>query len=143
MNNKIIVLCAFAICYGCRINKEKSERIHTDNHSQGSLETSTSWTQFNSWDSSYRYWHYTGDSTFFFHPDLGLWSHSGQLIYGEKLAVQRQETAITHNYDSLGVENNRTASLIKVKTDRKRLSGWLWLWSVIPVLAVYWLCRRR
>ncbi len=143
MKTKILYILHLILLYGCKINKEKSERIHTDNHSQGSLETSTSWRQFNSHDSSYRYWFYTGDSSFYFHPDAGLWSHSGQLIYGEKLAVQRQVTKIAHRYDSTKTENSKTENLIYNKTSRNPLWGCILILAMIPVaVLIYWWRRK-
>ena len=144
MKTKILYILHLLICSACKINKEKSERLHTDRRSQGSLETSTAWTQFNSQDSSYRYWHYTGDSSFFFHPDLGLWSRSGQLAYGEQAAVRTHSQGAIRSYDSMGYQSNKA----RVETHRKKgsypLSVWAWLLVIIPLaLLLYRQCWRK
>lgn len=144
MKIKTLYILHLILCYGCKVNKEKSELRHTARQSQSRLETSTSWGQFNSLDSSYRYWHYTGDSVFFFHPDLGLWSRSGQIAYGEQRALKRQTTSVDHSYDSIGTENNKTESLTSSKKDSYPLSVWSWLLVIIPMaLLIYRLCWRK
>lgn len=141
--NKMISFLLLIIC-GCKVNKEKSELQHTARQSQSRLETSTSWGQFNSQDSSYRYWHYTGDSSFFFHPDLGLWSRSGQIAYGEQRALQLRVTGITLHYDSLGEESNKAQSQTQVKiVSSPKSSLIVWLLVIIPLIfATYFYWRK-
>ncbi|MBL1411011.1 hypothetical protein [Sphingobacterium faecale] len=134
--NKMISFLLLTVCFGCKVNKEKSERLHEDSQSQSSLETSASWMQFNSQDSSLRYWHFRGDSSFFFHPDLGLWSRSGQLAYAEQRALKRQATTVDHRYDSIGMENNKVQHQTYNKRYSYPLFSWLWLLVMIPVAAL-------
>ncbi|TDQ79726.1 hypothetical protein [Sphingobacterium yanglingense] len=144
MKNKILYFLLLTVCFGCKVNKEKSERLQEDRQAQSRVESITSWMQFNSNDSSYRYWHYKGDSSFFFHPDLGLWSRSGQIAYGEQRALKRQTTTVDHSYDSIGTENNKTESLTSSKKDSYPLSVWPWLLVIISmILLIYRLCWRK
>lgn len=144
MKIKTLYILHLILCYGCKVNKEKSELRHTARQSQSRLETSTSWGQFNNQDSSYRYWHYKGDSSFFFHPDLGLWSSSGQITYGEQRALKRQASTVDHSYDSIGMENNKTESMASSKTSGTPFPRSVWLLIIIPVLLlIYALWRRK
>ncbi|SKB40456.1 hypothetical protein SAMN05660841_00326 [Sphingobacterium nematocida] len=142
--NKMISFLLLIIQFGCKVNKEKSELRHTARQSQSRLETSTSWGQLNSQDSSYRYWHYKGDSSFFFHPDLGLWSRSGQIAYGEQRALKRQASTVDHSYDSIGMENNKTESMTSSKTSSTPFPRSVWLLIIIPLaLLIYRQCWRK
>ncbi|MFD2554734.1 hypothetical protein [Sphingobacterium tabacisoli] len=141
--NKTIYFLLLTVCFGCKVNKEKSERLQEDRQARSSLESTTSWTQFNSQDSSLRYWYYRGDSTFFFHPDLGLWSRSGELAYSEQRAVQRRVTGIAqhYDYDSLGTESNKIASQSNSKMSGSPVKGWLWF--LVLILVAFLIYRWR
>ncbi|TDQ78155.1 hypothetical protein [Sphingobacterium yanglingense] len=142
MNKIIISFCVLAICYGCKVNKEKSERLLEDRQTQSRLETSTSWLQFNNLDSTHRYWYYTGDSTFFFHPDFGLWGHSGQITYIEQKRSETNRKQLLSQYDSL--------STVKAKIQLDSYKIWTsylmrnWIWFLLlPILtAVYWMYKK-
>lgn len=142
MNTRILYFLLLTVCCGCRVNKEKSERLHVDSQSQSRLEASASWVQVNSQDSSYRYWYFSGDSSFFFHPDQGLWSRSGQIVYGEQRALKQQVAAVEHSYDSLGSESDQVQQQTHTKKTTYPLYSWLWALAIIPIVVVfYW--RRR
>ncbi len=131
------------VCCSCRVNKEKNKVLHTDRQIDHSLQSNSTWGQFNSWDSSYRYWHFSGDSGFFFHPDFGLWGHTGQLTYGEQVAVQKQILEMAHDYDDVSREKSSTESQIYSKKASTLLLKWLWLLLAIPAGgAVYWYWRK-
>lgn len=144
MKNKILYFLLLTVCFGCKVNKEKSERLQEDRQAQSRVESITSWMQFNSNDSSYRYWHYKGDSSFFFHPDLGLWSRSGQIAYGEQSALKLRVTGITQHYDSLGEESNKAQSQTQVKiVSSPKSSLIVWLLIIIPMLLLMYALWRR
>lgn len=143
MKTKILYFLLLTVCFGCKVNKEKSERLQEDRQAQSRLESTTSWMQFNSQDSSLRYWYFRGDSSFFFNPDIGLLSRSGQLAYAEQRTLKHQATVVDHSYDSVGTENNKTESLTSSKTSSTPFPRSVWLLIIIPVLLLMYRLYRK
>ena len=130
------------ICSGCKINKEKSERLLMDNQSQGSMQVSSAWRQFNSQDSSYRYWYYTVDSSFYFHPDGGLWGQSGTVQYMEQKQSGTDHINYRNAYDSIGILKNKEESDKHSSRTRSPLVHGLWLLLIPLVVAAYFYWKR-
>lgn len=143
MNRLNIFLFAIVV-YSCKINKERQKSISIDTHRQAIVQSnSTAW-QFGSQDSSYRYWYFNGDSGFYFHPDIGLWSRSGQIAYGEQRTVNTQAVRVGQTYDSIHTESNKVESQTHSKKSSYPLRGRLWLLAIIPIaVAIYWWCEKR
>ncbi|WP_164126438.1 hypothetical protein [Sphingobacterium luzhongxinii] len=144
MKTKILYFLLLTVCFGCKVNKEKSERLQEGRQMQSRLESTTSWTQFHSQDSSLRYWYYRGDSTFFFHPDIGLWSRAGELRYGEQRAVRTQLDEGVQRYDSLTAERSSKQREARFRKYSDLLSHWRWLLLGIPLLlGIYWYWPKK
>lgn len=130
------------LCAGCKVKKESAEKLRKVEASQTNLETTISWRDFNTKDSTHRYWHFVADSSFYFHPEMGLSGHAGVLTYGEYRNSAVGETTVKLAYDSLA---NTQSSLASEKSNRWNSAVqryWLWL-LLIPLAAVaYWGYKR-
>lgn len=140
---KLAIILLATVVYGCKVNKEKQKSLWVDAQNQVAVQGSDAAWQFNSWDSSYRYMSFTGDSGFFFHPDIGLWSRSGQISYVEQRAIQQQAAGSMLHYDSIRKENIQLASQTYSKKSSYLLSNRLWLLALIPLVALIYWCWRK
>lgn len=143
MKNKLVSFCVLLIYYGCKVNQEKSERLHTDSRSQSSLEANTAWMQFKSQDSSYRYWYYTSDSSFYFHPDEGLWGQSGRVLYREQKRSEINDINYRMAYDSLGISHSKQESDQRSSWTRYSLTHGVWLLLIPLILLAAYFYRKR
>ena len=112
------------IILSCRTTKEKSELLRMNTKAQSVSSTNTSWMQLNRQDSTHSYWHYISDSTFFFHPDSGLWSHSGELIYMSRGVNKREESGADYSLQNLKREASKVEAEVRsVRTKNYRSIG--------------------
>ncbi|MDR2282345.1 MAG: hypothetical protein LBE37_04015 [Sphingobacterium sp.] len=146
MKNSVIIplitlVTFFTSCtiLSCRTTKEKSELLHMDTRAQSQFSANTSWMQLNRQDSTYRYWHYTGDSTFFFHPDRGLWSRSGQLTYIEQKGSDAKEEKILFQYDSSRTDRTNLRYDNHTKRTTYFLRNWPWILLLGGIVATCWM----
>ncbi|MDR2285097.1 MAG: hypothetical protein LBE37_17925 [Sphingobacterium sp.] len=83
------------------------------------------------WDSTGRYWHFTTDSAFYYHPDSGLYAARGMLSMSESnLQVQRQELLL----DSIHTVTAQQESYNVWKTYYRRVTDSKWTILLIVVV---------
>lgn len=141
--NKLKIILLVIVVYGCKVNKEKQKSLWVDTQNQVAVRGDNAAWQFKGQDSSYRYLSFVGDSAFFFHPDIGLWSRAGKISYVEQRAIQQQTSEISVNYDSIRTENIKSASQTNSKKSRYPVSNGLWLLAIIPIVALIYWCWRK
>lgn len=75
MKPTALLLTGIALCSACRSTKEQVSHLNSefdgDSRSYQSLYT------WHNVDSTGRYWQYSGDTSFYYHPDSGFYAHSG------------------------------------------------------------------
>lgn len=106
MNGKFIFILVLLVACGCKIKKEKSEMMRAEGQQQSNLQTNISWMDFNSVESSYRIWRFISDTSFYFHPDEGLWGQSGKIAYSERKRAETRVSKLKLDYDSVGIANS-------------------------------------
>ncbi|MFD2556574.1 hypothetical protein [Sphingobacterium tabacisoli] len=131
-----ILLC---IILSCRTAKEKSELLRMNTKAQSVSRTNTSWMQLNRQDSTYRYWHYTGDSIFFFHPDRGLWSRSGQFTYIEQKSSDAKDEKMVFQQDSLRTVKAESQLDTYYRSESHFLKQWPWILLLGVLVATCWM----
>ncbi|SKB49865.1 hypothetical protein SAMN05660841_00897 [Sphingobacterium nematocida] len=142
MKTILIPLLLHLTLYSCKSQKTSQLTQRMDSQTQSQTRAGTSWLQFNNLDSTHRYWYYTGDSTFFFHPDFGLWGHSGQITYIEQKSSETNEKQLLSQYDSLSTVK------AKIQLDSYKIwtsyfiRNWIWLLLLLILTAVYWLGKK-
>ncbi|ERJ59265.1 hypothetical protein [Sphingobacterium paucimobilis] len=106
------------ILFGCKANKDKSTAIRMQQQIEGRVNSTTSYQNWANTDSTSRFWRYTTDSSFLFHPNLGLSGQSGRLEYLERNIVGMKADLERVTYDSTGAAyseeiNNTSTSQTK------------------------------
>ncbi|MBL1407530.1 hypothetical protein [Sphingobacterium faecale] len=127
----LIFLTAFTgiSFYGCRSSKEKLKKtiLHTDDRYTFERRE---WQQDVLEDTTYRYWSFLTDSTFFFHPDSGLWASRGTVYMEDQSAFRRY-----HNYDAS--QANRAIHVQEQLNTQKGSKVSYSIWKIIlPGIAV-------
>ncbi|MFD2557180.1 hypothetical protein [Sphingobacterium tabacisoli] len=93
------------------------------------------------WDSTGRYWFFSTDSAFYYHPDSGLYATQGMLSMSESnLQVHRQELLL----DSIHTVTAQQESYNVWKTYYRRVtdSRWTILLVVVVLLGCGFLFKR-
>ncbi|ERJ57441.1 hypothetical protein [Sphingobacterium paucimobilis] len=142
--NKILicVLCLIGCFASCRTSKESRQNIAHDQQIERQVAASMTWAQYAGRDSASRYWMFLSDSSFYFHPDEGLWGRSGKVAYIERKGGERSAGRLDMVYDSLGTIDSRLQSDSVHTETRPPIRRWLWL-LLIPLAIVGWVYRKR
>ncbi len=128
---------------GCKANKDKSTSMQVQQQTQGRVNGTTSYMHLMSIDSTSRYWRYTTDSSFLFHPNLGLSGQSGKIEYLERNIVGMKADLESVTYDSTGAAyseeiNNTSTSQTKYVWGRM-----VYLLAIVSVLiGIYHFWRK-
>ena len=137
---KLFMCCLtlFMALYGCRSKRETIKTVQQEALSETRVGTSASWMQFGDKGSTSRYWMFLSDSSFYFHPDEGLWGRSGKVAYIEQESIEKSRSSLGIAYDSLVVEDSRSQSDTRSTSVRYPSRSWWWLLS-IPIVIAGWL----
>ena len=143
-NSKIIILItliSFFTFSSCRTLKEKAEQQQSmvQKHYTETQSRQAAMSQW--WDSTGRYWYFTTDSAFYYHPDSGLYAAQGMLSMSESnLQVQRQELLL----DSIYTVTAQQESYNVWKTYYRRVTDSMWtiLLVVVVLLGCSFLFKR-
>ncbi|SKC10886.1 hypothetical protein SAMN05660841_04290 [Sphingobacterium nematocida] len=142
MKTQLIFIILSVLLCACKTQKGTHIIKREDIQQESLLSADASWMQREQLDSSYRYWHYTGDSGFFFHPDLGFWSQSGQLTYIDKKGSYTKDEKGQHQYDNVKIEKtNLQLDSYKIWTSYF-MRNWVWFLLLFILAAVYWMYRK-
>ncbi len=138
--NKLFIICLslLVVCYSCRSKRETIKIAHEEMLSENRIQGSTSWMGFDTKDEVSRYWMFLSDSSFYFHPDEGLWGQVGKVAYIERESFEKKQSNLNIAYDSLSVEDSKLQSDIRSTSIRYPSRSWWWLLS-IPIVMVGWL----
>lgn len=134
----LFMLTFMALC-GCKARKQVRTIDRVERQAEERIEGRTSWMQMIGRDSTSRYWTFTSDSSFYFHPAAGLWAGSGQIAYGEQRVIQQQAAGVEHSYDSSSMDSSKVERRTDSKTSGTPSLGRVWLLLIVPVLLlIYW-----
>ncbi|MBL1409080.1 hypothetical protein [Sphingobacterium faecale] len=133
-----LILCLLS----CRTSKESRQNIAHDLQIERKVAASVLWMRYVGRDSTSRYWTFLSDSSFYFHPDEGLWGRAGKLAYIEQKGVEIMSGKLDMGYDSLGTMDSRIQSDSRNTATRHSIRRWLWL-LFIPLVIIGWVYRKR
>jgi len=139
MKTIFIILSILFLSGSCRSIKERHDRTETNTTQQALTRQHRSymWTHA---DSAIRYWYYSSDSNFFYHPDYGLQGQGGKLWISEDIqrysSARADQDSITYDVWS----ENRLQEKSRRWSERRK-----WAWA-IPIAAagilLLWLLRK-
>lgn len=136
INSKFICfLLGLMFLNGCKLSQKTNETIRVDSESEGRLSATISGMQFGARDSSLRMWYFISDSSFYFHPDEGLWGQSGKVAYSERKDAEIGAGSLSMHYDSLGTAQSALKTEKELKWKSQGQGPWLWL-LLIPLLVL-------
>lgn len=115
------------VLFGCKVRKDKSTSIQVQRQTKGRVNSTLSYIHLLSVDSTSRYWRYTSDSSFLFHPNVGLWGQSGTLEYLERNIVGIKGAKGRLTYDSTGVTSSEEVNNTRITQTKYVWSSWVWL----------------
>ncbi|WP_313188017.1 hypothetical protein [Sphingobacterium siyangense] len=130
----IFVVISCSVLQGKKQLEEKSTKIYSQYEQQN--------LQFHQkqQDRLSSYWYFSTDSTFWFHPDSGLWAKSGK-IFAHLSNIKSAEENL-----QLRQANSEAASVSdsRVKRENKVLSAEFFTIGVVSLAALgYWIWWRR
>ncbi|MBD1434383.1 hypothetical protein H8B06_16240 [Sphingobacterium sp. DN00404] len=91
-------------------------------------------------DSAVRYWHFSSDSTFSYHPDSGLRTLSGRLM-GWELRVNHQKEQ--HTLDSVISRQHNETELKRNSRDIWPISYTFFVWVVAIFVIAFFVVGRK
>ncbi|WP_022829347.1 hypothetical protein [Sphingobacterium paucimobilis] len=129
---------------GCKSRKNTSTAVWGQRQTETQVEGNTSGVELLSRDSISRYWSFTSDSSFVFHPWIGLWGHSGRLEYLERNTTQIMAGQWLSSYDSTRAAYSEETNSTRASQTLYLLSNWFYLLAVAPIaIGVYCFWRKR
>lgn len=134
----LIIFLTIALS-GCKLRKDTHTAMRMDRQAEAQVAGTTSWVQLMGSDSTSRYWSFTSDSSFFFHPDYGLRGLSGSVSYIERNAAEIKSTQWKAAYDSVGREHSDMQHDAQISWTRYVGRNWYWLLLITAiVVGIYW-----
>ncbi|NGM63409.1 hypothetical protein G5B30_15975 [Sphingobacterium sp. SGG-5] len=134
-----LILTTILLC-SCRSVKQRSNSIlHHDKATYQNKTSAQQW--FWQQDSTSRYWSFRTDTTFYFHPDSGLYASGGTLLLRE---IRQRASGGQHTYDSSMYvihENQQIAQQTFSERVYKRQYWWIAIALVIGIVGVWLLFR--
>ncbi|MFD2556015.1 hypothetical protein [Sphingobacterium tabacisoli] len=127
---------------GCKLRRDTSAVASSQRQAKSRVEDSTSWFQLIGRDSTSHYWSFSSDSSFYFHPDDGLWGQSGTLHYIEQKRSETNHINYQNTYDSIGMSQHKEESDKRSSQTRFPLMYALWLLLIPLVLVAYFYWKR-
>ena len=118
------------LLFGCKVRKDKSTETRVQHEIEGRVNGTTSYIHWLNIDSTLRYWSYTSDSNFLFHPNDGLWGQSGKLEYLERNIVRIKGAKGRLTYDSTGVTSSEEVNNSRINQTKYVWSNWVWLLGI-------------
>ena len=141
MHYKIRCFFVLAVLCGCKINKEKTEQQYFERQQAYSNFQQRQLADFRIMDSIGRYWTFSTDSLFYYHPDSGLRGSRGELsLWEDKLHKQSWTLAVDSNrVESTDQEQYR---IWKQYYRKVKDSKWMMTVSTLLVLGIGFLLYR-
>lgn len=133
-------MSAITMFGACRSVKEKEYKHDQEALSRDVAVASRSLLLWNSTDSTVRYWHYLGDTAFYFHPDSGLYASRGQLQMhdyrtGRVSAYRHRDSTLSRK---TAANTSHTEKEYHLSPGPRRE----WLFGAITLLLIIVLVRR-
>lgn len=131
-----VMFLLFMINQGCRTHKEGS---YAQNR-QEVLLNGQSFVQWHHSDSTTRYWYYQNDSSFYFHPDSGLFGTSGWLAVRES-QFRSQHVESRKDTSTYLLEEHAVGSY-KKESESGPSSLWWYVLGVGIIFTLVWFVKK-
>ena len=133
----ILYMTVLTLAYSCRTVRHRSN----EQQQNVTVENKQSHTQWSLYDSIGRYWYLHSDSTFYYHPEYGLYSRGGFLsvsraeVHGHQWQQQRDSNLYRVDEQSKSSHSSKSALLW--------YRGWGIIVGIVSILAMIWLYRQK
>lgn len=139
MKTFIILITLFYFC-SCHSLKEqvKQENLYTTDIYAREVK---GWQQQILKDTAHRYWSFFTDSTFYFHPDSGLWGNGGYMHFEDRLLSNK------YHYIGASLRDSNLSTVEHIEIDKisypKKSIEWQYLVVILLfVVGIGWLLKR-
>src|SRR5690606_4471454 len=105
------------------------------------VENKQSQTQWSLYDSIGRYWYFHNDSTFYYHPEYGLYSRGGFLSVSQEQVRNKQGQQWADS--TLYLVDEQSKSSHSSKSALLWYRGWGIIVGIVSILAMIWLYRQK